>query len=263
MSSFPAELASSTPPVPPPKGPSGDLNTSTSAYTTSSTPPPLRPLPGDGGAQGRGEGSTSPPAPATTSEDMPDPGEDWLPDFVRNKGTQDLATLLSSPSLLHALAHAPSSAHESTLSSHKTLTSCLHHNSHLAEQLTSAATRLSHQRSATQAALLSTHSLERQWRQKQADMDHALGPFAPAALYQRLGQGVQEQGAVCEALEESFLDGGGGAGRAGRAVGEMEAGGEEKELGEWVRRYREARVLWYLRRERRERWDEGRVGGWR
>ncbi|KAG5973164.1 hypothetical protein E4U58_005608 [Claviceps cyperi] len=262
MSSFPAELASSTPPVPPPKGPSGDLNTSTSTstYIASSTPPPppLRPLPGDGGAQ-RGEGSTSPPAPATTSEDISDPGEDWLPDFVREKGTQDLAALLSSPTLLHALAHAPSSAHESTLSSHKTLTSFLHHNSHLAEQLTSAATRLSHQRSATQAALLSTHALERQWRQKQADMDHVLRPFAPAALYQRLGQGVQEQGAVCEALEESFLDGGGGA---GSAVGEIEAGGE-KELGEWVRRYREARVLWYLRREKRERWDEGRVGGWR
>ncbi|KAG5991622.1 hypothetical protein E4U54_003855, partial [Claviceps lovelessii] len=160
-----------------------------------------------------------------------------------------LADLLSSPALIDALAHAPSSAHESTRSSHALLTAALQHNSHLATQLSAAASRLSHQRSTTQAQLLATHALERQWRQKQADMDHALAPFSPASLYQQLGQGVQEQGYVCEALEESFLEGerGDGAGAA-----------EERDLAEWVRRYREARVLWYLRRERRERWDEGR-----
>jgi len=35
------------------------------------------------------------------------------------------------------------------------------------------------------------------------------------------------------------------------------------EVADWVRRYREARVEFYLRQERKERWDEGRVGGWR
>ena len=82
-------------------------------------------------------------------------------------------------------------------------------------------------------------------------MDHALGMFAPASLYQRLGQGVQEQAGVCQAMEESFLDADDGV---------MET---EREVGEWVRRYREARTLYYLRQERKERWDEGRVGGWR
>lgn len=82
-------------------------------------------------------------------------------------------------------------------------------------------------------------------------MDHALSPFAPASLYQRLGAGLAEQEGVCGALEESFLDGEGG----GEAT--------EREVLEWVRRYREARRGYYLRRERKERWDEGRVGGWR
>lgn len=85
-------------------------------------------------------------------------------------------------------------------------------------------------------------------------MDHALAPFSPAALYQRLTQAVQEQAGVCEALEESFLE---GEGEGGEAVA------TEREVADWVRRYREAKVQSYLRQERKDRWDEGRVGGWR
>lgn len=80
-------------------------------------------------------------------------------------------------------------------------------------------------------------------------MDTALSPFSPQSLYQRLVQAVQEQEQVCRALEESFLEGDGKAG--------------DRELGDFVKRYREARKLLLLRRERKERWDEGRVGGWR
>lgn len=89
-------------------------------------------------------------------------------------------------------------------------------------------------------------------------MDAALAPFAPAALYARLGQSLAEQEAVCRALEESFLEGGGASIREG--------GGEvatERETLDWARRYREAKKLYYLRHERRERWNEHRVGGWR
>jgi hypothetical protein len=82
-------------------------------------------------------------------------------------------------------------------------------------------------------------------------MDRALAPFSPSALYQKLAQGVAEQEMVARALEESFLDGGDG----GVAT--------EREAAEWVRRYREAKKVYYARRERKERWDEGRVGGWR
>ncbi|KAG5913684.1 hypothetical protein E4U53_004806 [Claviceps sorghi] len=266
MSSFPAELQlpSSTPPAPPPKGGPHDVGSIGSTLPATASPPPPfpRPVSGDGLAPGESisAGAATPPTAAEDAgESAADPGEGWLPESVREKGTQDLADLLSSPSLIHALAHAPSSAHESTRSSHALLAASLHDNSLLATQLSAAASRLSHQRSTTQAQLLATHALERQWRQKQADMDHALAAFSPAALYQQLVQGVQEQGAVCDALEESFLEGAPEA-EDGAAGGRP---AEERDLAEWVRRYREARVLWYLRRERRERWDEGRVGGWR
>jgi len=51
-------------------------------------------------------------------------------------------------------------------------------------------------------------------------------------------------------MEESFLEGDGGT-------------ATEKEVADWIRRYREAKKVYYLRQERKERWDEGRVGGWR
>lgn len=50
-------------------------------------------------------------------------------------------------------------------------------------------------------------------------------------------------------MEESWLEEGGLAG--------------EREVGEFVRRVREARRVGFLRGERKGRWDEGRVGGWR
>lgn len=162
---------------------------------------------------------------------------------------QDLADMLANPALLHALTHSSMTAHPSLLASHQSLQGALAENMEVAARLADAESRLSHQRAATQAQLLATHGLERQWRSKQSDMDHALAPFAPASLYMQLGQGVQEQTGVCQAMEESFLEG--------------EGETTERELGEWIRRYREAKVLLYLRQERKERWDEGRVGGWR
>ena len=56
-----------------------------------------------------------------------------------------------------------------------------------------------------------------------------------------------------------FVIDGGGAGGAGG--GGMKAG--EREVGEFLRRYREGRRGVGRRREERARWDEGRVGGWR
>ncbi|KAK9444378.1 Modifier of rudimentary, Modr [Metarhizium brunneum] len=254
MSSFTPELHSSTPPAPPPKGGSHDVS-SISTPTTSSSPPPApflpRPLPNDGQIVS----ATSTPPPLTVSEPIPDPGDGWLPEILRDKSTQDLADILANPVLLNALAHAPTSSHDSTKTSHANLSAALDQNTQLAKQLRSAEARLAHQRSTTQAQLLATHALERQWRQKQSDMDHALAPFSPASLYQQLAQGVQEQALVCQAMEESFLEGG-GAGVDGVPA-------SERELTEWIRRYREAKVLCYLRQERKERWDEGRVGGWR
>ncbi|CAK7269211.1 hypothetical protein SEPCBS119000_003454 [Sporothrix epigloea] len=165
---------------------------------------------------------------------------------------QDLADIVSSPELLSALTHAPSTIHPSLSASHTALQNALDENIKLAKHLQELETRLAHQRGTTQAQLLGTHALERSWRAKQADMDAVLAPFAPASLYQQLATGVSEQEQVCQALEESFLD--------GDSEG---APATEREVSEWVRRYRDARKVHYLRQERRERWDEGRVGGWR
>ena len=174
---------------------------------------------------------------------------DRITDLRRRK--QDLADILGDPKLLQALTRAPTSAHPSVAPSDEALLAALDGNLALGKHLLELEARLAHQRSSAQAQLLSTHALERQWRQKQAEMDHALQPFAAPALYQQLTQSLQEQEMICQAMEESFLDGDG----SGLAT--------ERETLDWVRKYREAKKLYYLRQERKERWNERRVGGWR
>lgn len=80
-------------------------------------------------------------------------------------------------------------------------------------------------------------------------MDRALAPWSAKALYVRLREAEREAEGVSRVVEESFLDG------AGRA--------DEREVGEFLRGWREGRRVVARRREMRERWDEGRVGGWR
>ncbi|KAL2154135.1 hypothetical protein VTH82DRAFT_2811 [Thermothelomyces myriococcoides] len=223
-----------TPPAPPPKPP-GTFDVSRMGTPTSGPGPRPPPLP---------EVSTTGPSSAVSSsdsntkhqhgltqEDVADPGDKWLPKFLQDKSY---------------------TIHPSLRASHEALRAALSENMELAAQLLDLEARLAHQRSAAQAQLLATHALERQWRAKQGDMDHALAPFAPASLYQRLAQGVAEQEGVCHALEESFLEGEGDGALA-----------TEREASDWVKRYREAKKLYYLRQEKKERWDEGRVGGWR
>lgn len=164
---------------------------------------------------------------------------------------QDLQTILTTPSLLTSLTHAPNTIHPSLSTSQTNLSSALAENIALATHLLTLEQHVISARASTSAQILSTRQLERTWRAKQAEMDAALAPFAPASLYQRLVADVAEQEGVCKALEESFLDG-----QKGEVAG-------EREVGEWVKGYREAKKLAYLRRERKERWDEGRVGGWR
>ncbi|EFX01211.1 hypothetical protein CMQ_6153 [Grosmannia clavigera kw1407] len=250
-------MYTATAPIPPPKSGSHEVSRrSTPAATQSPRPPP--------------------PVPATSSSlpeavmqaqiaalpDTPDPGENWLPKILQDKSKQDLADILASPGLLDALTHSTVTSHPSLAASHATLAAALDENMQLAAHLQELEARLAHQRAATQAQLMGAHALERSWRSKQADMDAALAPFAPASLYQRLAAGVAEQEQVCQALEESFLDGGSG-GDPSALGGHDGAPASEREAADWVRRYREARKLYYLRQERRERWDEGRVGGWR
>ncbi|KAK4197736.1 hypothetical protein QBC40DRAFT_350737 [Triangularia verruculosa] len=254
-------MYSHTPPAPPPKPPGSHEASGMSTPVPAGPPPSQAPRPPPpppeaavtaGGLHPTDVGSSASNGTSAQAQEIPDPGDQWLPRFLQDKSKHDLAEMLSDPAQLSALTHSPQTIHPSLGSSHEALRAALGENMERAAQLVELEARLAHQRSATQAQLLSTHALVRQWRAKQADMDHALAPFAPASLYQRLSQGVQEQEGVCYALEESFLEGEGDGGLA-----------TEREVGDWIRRYREAKKLYYLRQERRERWDEGRVGGWR
>ena len=128
-------------------------------------------------------------------------------------------------------------------------------NIQLAEALKQLEAHVQHQRGGTQSRLLSLRALERQWKTKQAEQDDALREFSPPALYQRLSAAVGEQEALCRGLEESFLE--------GEGVGGNDAVASEREVIDFVRRLRDGRKIAYLRAERKERWDEGRVGGWR
>ncbi|PGH27395.1 hypothetical protein AJ80_00873 [Polytolypa hystricis UAMH7299] len=187
----------------------------------------------------------------------------WIPDILKDKSTTDLQSLLSqNPPLLSAL----STLHPSYPSSLPHLTSSLETNKSLATHLLDLHTRLTALRTATSTLLLQHQSLELSWRKKQAEMDAALEPWSPKALYQRLVAGIAEQEAVCRAVEESFLeDDGGGAGAGGAGAGgdggSRKAG--EREVSEWVKRVRGEGARLEMRREERARWDEGRVGGWR
>jgi len=108
---------------------------------------------------------------------------------------------------------------------------------------------LTSQRSATQSRLLALRALEQQHRSKISETEDKLRGFSPMALYQRLNSSVQEQNALVKGIEESFLEHGGIA--------------SDREIADFVRRVRDAKRSAFLRTERKERWDEGRVGGWR
>ncbi|KAI9171942.1 hypothetical protein HJFPF1_01433 [Paramyrothecium foliicola] len=253
MASFSAEAHAATPPVPPPKPGSHD----TSRISTPAAGAGGFPVADPERHRGPGGPAASIASTLPAAAPIPDPGDQWLPEILRDKSKQDLAEILASPELLNALTQSPSTVHPSLQASHQTLQGALADNISLAQQVVEIEARLARERATTQAQLLATQALERQWRQRQSDMDHALAPFSPASLYQQLNQGVQEQALVCQAMEESFLDASSGANEAaGAAV-------SERDVTDWIRKYREARVAYYLRHERKQRWDEGRVGGWR
>ncbi|KAI9781040.1 MAG: hypothetical protein M1816_002583 [Peltula sp. TS41687] len=261
-SSYPPSLQPHPhPPPPPPKPPSGlaSSRTGTPSHMTNDGPPPPPPPPPSYPSD---EAPPDPTAPTSTSAD---PGPTWLPPLLQQKSLPALSALLSSPALLSALSTSPSHAPPShTHQTSAVLQAQLASNIALAQHLSSLADELSRTHAQTTAHLLRLHAAERAWRDKQARLDRALETFSPKALYQRLSAAVAEQEALCVAMEESFLDGPGGVVEGGD---ERDGRGDEKasdrEVAEFVRRYRERREGWYLRSQEKERWDEGRVGGWR
>ncbi|KAH3918104.1 hypothetical protein HBI56_145090 [Parastagonospora nodorum] len=236
----------STPPPPPPK-PSGT--------STPATGPPLPPPPQSYSDQQQQQQNSAYNASEPDRLAVQPPEDGWLPVVLRDKTTKDLHHVLQTPGLQNAIIHSPETAHPSLAASTAPLQALLAQNVSLAESLKQLESHVQHQRDSTQSRLLALRALERQWRDKQTEQDEALKEFSPPALYQRLSAAVGEQEALCRGLEESFLE--------GEETGGGDAVASEREVAEFVRRLREGRKVAYLRAERKERWDEGRVGGWR
>ncbi|KAF2002825.1 hypothetical protein P154DRAFT_532698 [Amniculicola lignicola CBS 123094] len=245
----------STPPPPPPK-PAGHG----SGRATPQTGPPLPPPPSQQPYNAQHPSVQQPYSQTATQTGhlpahIPPPEDGWLPAVLKDKPTVDVQHILQTPALQQAIVHSPESTHPSLPASTAPLRALLAQNIALAESLKALEAHVRHQRDTAQGRLLSLRALERQWKAKQAEQDAALRDFSPPALYQRLSAAVGEQEALCRGLEESFLEGEGSGGNDAQA--------SEREVAEFVRRLREGRKIAYLRAERKERWDEGRVGGWR
>lgn len=144
---------------------------------------------------------------------------------------------------------SPETTHPSIPASQAALQPLLQQNLALTNSLSTLESTLAQRRSAIQSRLLALRALEQQHSNKVKETEQALSQFSPMALYQRLNAGANEQELLIRGVEESWLEEGGLA--------------DEREVESFVRRVKDGAKQSFLRRERRERWDEGRVGGWR
>lgn len=270
----PLSYHAATPPPPPPKA-----IAYTHTHSSPSTGPPVPPTPYQqqqasgqgqtypqrtssqtpqsaypGGQQTQGQNyrdGNSTPTAGSAGQHIQPPREGWLPDVLHNKSKADLEHLLSSTELLTALLHNPETTHPSLPASVYLLQQHLSQNLQLAKHLDDLHKSLLSTRSNVQTHLLAVRGLETRWKKKQSELENKLEPWGPRELHQRLVTSIAEQESLCQVLEDSFI--------------EDDSGGlsSEREVGDWVKRVKEGRRLCHLRRERRARWDEGRVGGWR
>ena len=157
--------------------------------------------------------------------------------------------MLQDRDLQAALLNDPSTTHPAIPASQEPLKPLIETNLALSDSLLQLEARLNRQREQSQSRLLALRALEQQHRSKLSETEDALQSFSPMALYQRLSASTQEQEQLVRGLEESWLDEGGMA--------------SDREIAEFVRRVKENKRTGFLRAERKRRWDEGRVGGWR
>lgn len=179
------------------------------------------------------------------------PPDGWLPAGISTKHKNDLQHLLASTELLAAFLNNPETTHPSLTASTALLQQRLAQNLQLAQHLNNLHGSLLSTRSNVQTHLLTVRGLESRWKKKQSELENRLEPWGPRELHQRLVTSIAEQEAMCQGLEESFIEDDSAGVRS------------ERDVADWVKRVREGRKLCHLRRERRARWDEGRVGGWR
>lgn len=175
---------------------------------------------------------------------------------LKSHTTSDLSSILSNSELLSSLAQE----HPAYSASIQPLQNQIKSNLALAQQVSALEAQVKSLREQTGQLMLQHTSLQTQWRRKQGEMDEALAPWGPRAMYQRLVAGIGEQEALLRAVYESFLEGGGEGHDYYGSDGQQAS---EKEVTDWMKRIREGTTVLEKRREMRARWDEGRVGGWR
>lgn len=180
----------------------------------------------------------------------------WLPSNLKDYSTADLQPLLNQPELLDAFAKQ----HPAYSTALEPMHTALSANLALAQHVSQLEAQVKQLRDQTNQLLLNHTSLQTQWRRKQSEMDNALSPWGPRAMYSRLVSSINEQEAVLRAVHESFVEGGSDG---HETYGGSNGKASEKEVTEWVRRIREGTTILEKRREMRQRWDENRVGGWR
>lgn len=193
--------------------------------------------------------------PTNPTVQLPALDSGWLPQGLDEYSTADLQPLLNNAELLDAFARQ----HPSYNASLEPLQAAISTNMALAQHVAQLEAQVKQLRDQTGQLLINHTSLQTQWRRKQSEMDDALSSWGPRAMYSRLVSSTNEQEAILRAVHDSFVEGGG----AGHEYGSADGKATEKEVTEWVKRVREGTTVLEKRREMRQRWDEGRVGGWR
>lgn len=255
------------PPIPPQTNPAQFQ----SQNRSSPAPPPLPQTPASPFGQGQPQTQTQPQYqaqqqpqqssyPQTLLQDptrsAPPLDSGWIPESLKEYSTAELQPLINNPELLDAFAKQ-NPAYTAAL---EPLQFAVSTNLALAQHVAQLETQVQQLRDQTNQLLLNHTSLQTQWRRKQSETDNALSPWGPRAMYSRLVSSINEQEALLSAVHESFVDGGG---EGHEFFGDGSGKASEKEVTEWVKRIREGTTTLEKRREMRQRWDEGRVGGWR
>lgn len=186
------------------------------------------------------------PLSSTISQD---PGWQTLLQLLGKQANAELQQMLQNESLLQALSSARAVHHPSYESDSAAVAESLSSNLALAKSVAHQEELLIARREQVENHLLALHTLERQWRKQQGSLDRDLEKFSPQSLYRQMTSSIAEADERSDAVIESFLSKDGPA--------------SDREVSEWVRAMREGRARYWTRKARKERWDEGRVGGWR
>ena len=178
-----------------------------------------------------------------------DPGWQNALMLLSKQSTSQLQEVLRDRELLEGLNQSVNTRHPSHQNDIAAVARMLSSNTLLAQAVAHEEELLVEKRTRVENNLLTLHALERQWRGKQANMDRALDPFSPQSLYRQLANSVTEADDMSERIVEAFLS--------------EDSSASDRETSDWVRAMRESRTRYWKRRARKERWDEGKVGGWR